>query len=286
MSDTVYIFDVDETNFTQVVVENSHKLPVLVDFWAEWCEHCKTLTPILHKLAEELAGQFILAKVNADQQQNLTQQNGVRSLPTVKLIVNGGVVDEFTGGQTEAHIRAMLEPYLVREADKLMAAAVAEYEKGDTESAITLMKQASESDLNNIRVQVMALRVLLENNRKEEAAIIFGRLSEEVLKNPDIIAIQSQIEMIDPVVDVDMRALQDRISRDENDLDAREKLSAILISQAMFEPALEQLLEIMKRDRSYKEDVGRKGLLNLFEMLGNDNPLVGTYRRRMSLLLF
>ena len=285
MSDTVYIFDVDESNFTQVVVENSHKLPVLVDFWAEWCQHCKTLTPMLHKLAEELAGQFILAKVNADQQQNLTQQSAVKSLPTVKLIVNGEVVDEFTGGQTEAHIRAMLEPYLVREADKLMAAAVAEYEKGDIEAAITLMKQASESDLNNMRVQVMALRVLLENNRKEEAAIIFGRLSEEARQNPDIIAIQSQLEMIDQAVGVDLSALQDRISRDENDLDAREQLSAILISQAMFEPALEQLLEIMKRDRSYKDDAGRTGLLNLFEMLGNDNPLVGTYRRRIATMM-
>ena len=282
---TAYIFDVDESNFTQVVVENSHKLPVLVDFWADWCEPCKILIPILHKLAEELAGQFILAKVNADQQQNLTQQNGVRSLPTVKLIVNGEVVDEFTGAQTEAQIRAMLDPYLVRESDKLMAAAVAEYEKGDIEAAITLMKQASEADLNNIRVQVMAMRVLLENNRKEDAAIIFGRLSEEAQKNPDIIAIQSQLEMIDQAVGVDLSELQDRITRDENDLDAREQLSAILISQAMFEPALEQLLEIMKRVRGYKDDAGRKGLLNLFEMLGNDNSLVGTYRRRIATMM-
>ncbi|MCK4742971.1 MAG: tetratricopeptide repeat protein [Sulfuriflexus sp.] len=285
MSEKAYIFDVDESNFTQVVVENSNKLPVLVDFWADWCEPCKTMIPILHKLAEEFAGQFILAKVNADQQQNLTQQNAVKSLPTVKLIVNGEVVDEFTGGQTEAHIRAMLEPYLVRESDKIMAAAVAEYEQGHMDAAITLMKQAAESDLNNVRVQIMAMRVLLENNRKEEAAIIFGRLSEEVQKNPDIIAIQSQLEMIDKVAGVDLSALQVRITQDENDLEAREQLSAVLISQAMFEPALEQLLEIMKRDRTYNDDAGRKGLLNIFEMLGNDNPLVSTYRRRIATLM-
>ena len=92
MNAPVYIFDVDESNFSTVVQENSHKLPVLVDFWAEWCQPCQSLLPILHKLAEELAGQFILAKVNSDEQQALTQQNGVRSLPTVKLIVNGEVV--------------------------------------------------------------------------------------------------------------------------------------------------------------------------------------------------
>ena len=280
------LFNVSLDDFEEKVLNVSQDIPVLVDFWADWCEPCKTLIPILHKLAEELAGQFILAKVNADQQQNLTQQNAVKSLPTAKLIVNGEVVDEFTGAQTEAYVRAMLEPYLVRESDKIMAAAVAEYEQGNMDAAITLMKQAAESDLNNIRVQTMAMRVLLENNRKEEAAIIFGRLSKEAKKDPNVIALQSQLEMIDQAAGIDLSLLQDRITQDENDLDAREQLSAVLVSQAMFEPALEQLLEIMKRDRAYKDDAGRKGLLNIFEMLGSDNPLVGMYRKKMSLLLF
>jgi len=287
MSETpkAYIFDIDESNFNQGVVENSHKLPVLVDFWADWCEPCKTLIPILHKLAEELAGQFILAKINADQQQNLTQQNGVQSLPTVKLIVNGGVVDEFTGAQTEAHIRAMLEPYLVRESDKLMAEAVAQYEQGNVDAAITLMKEAAESDQSNIRVQVMAMRVLLENNLKQEAAIIFGRLSVEAQQDPDVIAIKSQLDMIEQSSGFDTDALQTRIASDENDLEAREELSAALVSQANFEAALEQLFEIMKRDRSYNDDAGRKGLLSLFDVLGSSNPLVAQYRRRIASLL-
>ena len=280
-----YIFDVDETNFNQGVVENSHKLPVLVDFWAEWCEPCKTLIPILHKLAEELAGQFILAKINADQQQNLTQQNGVQSLPTVKLIVNGGVVDEFTGAQTESHIRAMLEPYLVRESDKLMAAAVAEYEQGNVDAAITLMKEAAESDQANIRVQVMAMRVLLENNRKQEAAIIFGRLSVEAQQDPDVIAIKSQLDMIEQSSGADTDVLRTRIANDENDLKAREQLGAAYVEQAKFDLALEQFLEIMKRDRSYNDGAGRVGMLQLFDMLGSGNPIVAEYRRRMATLL-
>ncbi len=284
-SPQAYIFDVDESNFQQAVVENSHKLPVLVDFWADWCEPCKALIPILHKLAEDLAGQFILAKINADQQQNLTQQNAVKSLPTVKLIVNGEVVDEFTGGQSEAHIRKMLEPYLIRESDKLMAEAVAEYEKGNNDAAISLMKQAAESDPDNIRIQVMAMKVLLDNERKEEAAIIIGRLSPEALQDPEIIAIQSQLEEVDPTANAELDALQVLVDEDENNLEAREKLSALLISQTKFEPALEQLFEIMKRDRRYNDDAGRKGLLNLFEMLGSSNPLVSQYRRRIATML-
>lgn len=284
-SPQAYIFDVDESNFQQAVVENSHKLPVLVDFWADWCEPCKALIPILHKLAEDLAGQFILAKINADQQQNLTQQNAVKSLPTVKLIVNGEVVDEFMGGQSEAHIRKMLEPYLIRESDKLMAEAVAEYEKGNNDAAISLMKQAAESDPDNIRIQVMAMKVLLDNERKEEAAIIIGRLSPEALQDPEIIAIQSQLEEVDPTANAELDALQVLVDEDENNLEAREKLSALLISQTKFEPALEQLFEIMKRDRRYNDDAGRKGLLNLFEMLGSSNPLVSQYRRRIATML-
>ncbi len=282
---TAYIFDIDESNFNQAVVENSHKLPVLVDFWADWCEPCKTLIPVLHKLAEELAGQFILAKVNADQQQNLTQQNGVRSLPTVKLIVNGEVVDEFAGAESEAHIRKMLEPYLVRESDKLMAAAVAEYEQGNNEEAIKLMKQAADSDPANMRIQIMAMKVLLENNRKEEAAIIFSRLPAEEKQSPDMLAIQTQFETVNEAESGELLSLQARIDKDENDLVAREELSVIFVNQARFEAALEQLLEIMKRDRSYNDDAGRKGLLALFETLGSSNPLVGEYRRRIATML-
>ncbi len=280
-----YIFDIDESNFNQAVVENSHRLPILVDFWADWCEPCKTLIPILHKLAEELAGQFILAKVNADQQQNLTQQNAVRSLPTVKLIVNGEVVDEFSGAESEAHIRKMLEPYLVRESDKLMAAAVAEYEQGNNEAAIKLMMQAADADPSNIRVQIMTMKVLMENGRKEEAAIIFGRIPAEQKQTSDVLAIQSQLEAIDPVVGAKLEELQARIEKDENDLAAREELSVILVQETKFESALEQLLEIMKRDRAYNDDAGRQGLLKLFETLGSANPLVTQYRRRIATLL-
>lgn len=282
---TAYIFDVDETNFNQAVIENSHKLPVLVDFWAEWCEPCKTLIPILHKLAEELAGQFILAKINADQQQNLTQQNAVRSLPTVKLIVNGKVVDEFSGAESEAHIRKMLEPYLVRESDKLMAAAVAEYEQGNNEAAIKLMKQAADSDPGNIRVQMMAIKVLMENKQKEDAAIIFARLPAEHRQSPEMQQVQMQLEKVDEQASTELQALQARIDKDANDLAARQELSAILVSQAKFEPALEQLLEIMKRDRNFNDDAGRKGLLALFETLGSSNALVGQYRRRIATML-
>jgi len=286
MNENVYIFDIDESNFSSVVIENSHKIPVLVDFWAEWCQPCQSLLPVLYKLAEELAGQFILAKVNSDEQQTLTQHNAVKSLPTVKLIVNGEVVDEFTGAQTESHIRAMLEPYLVRESDNIMATAVAEYEQGNLDAAISLMKQAAESDPENMRVQIMAMKVLIENGRKDEASIILEGLPNEMQASAEILAVKAQLDIIEQAGGADIDVLQARIAADENDLQARQQLSAVLVSKTQFEPALEQLYEIMKRDRGYGDDAGRKGMLSLFEILGSDNSLVGEYRRKMSLLLF
>lgn len=286
MNESAYIFDVDESNFSGVVLENSHKLPVLVDFWAEWCQPCQTLIPILHKLAEELAGQFVLAKVDSDAQQALSQQLGVKGLPTVKLFVKGEVVDEFTGAQSETHIRSMLGPYMVRESDKMMAAAVAEYEQGNIDAAIGLMKQAAESDPANTSVQVMYIRVLSEHGHSDEANQVLANLPAEAQQDPDVISFKAQFEIMQQAGGADVETLQARIAADENDLEAREQLSAVLVSQGQFQPALQQLLEVMQRDRSYKDDAGRKGLIRLFEMLGSENPLVAEYRRRMATLLF
>jgi putative thioredoxin len=286
MSD-VYIFDVEESNFESVVVENSHKLPVLVDFWAEWCQPCQSLIPILHKIAEDFAGQIILAKVNSDQQQALVQQYGVRSLPTVKLFVNGEVVDEFTGALPESDILAMLDKYLERESDAMLAAAVAEYEKGNIDSAIEHMRQAAEVDPDNPRVQVTYARVLLEHEQTDALQTFIGNLSTEMQALPDISAIKAQLAIVSQLGDgVNADDLLARIEANDKDSEAREQLSALYVSQGNYAAAMEQLFEIMKRDRAYNDDAGRKGLLGLFEMLGPENPLTAEYRRKMSSLLF
>ncbi|WP_126452842.1 tetratricopeptide repeat protein [Sulfuriflexus mobilis] len=286
MSDA-YIFDVEESNFQSIVVENSHKLPVLVDFWADWCQPCQSLIPILHKIAEDFAGQIILAKVNSDQQQALVQQYGVRSLPTVKLFVNGEVVDEFTGALPESDILARLDKYLQRESDAMMAAAVAEYEQGNIESAIAHMRQAAESDPNNTRVQVTYARVLLEHGQTDALTDFIENLSATMQALPDVVAIKAQLDIVGQLGEgVQVEDLLARIAANEKDSAAREQLSAVYVSRGDFAAALEQLLEIMKRDRAYNDDAGRKGLLRLFDMLGAENPLTAEYRRKMSSLLF
>lgn len=282
-----YIFDVEENNFQAVVVENSHKLPVLVDFWADWCEPCKSLIPILHKVAEDLAGQVILAKVNSDQEQALAQQYGVRSLPTVKLLVKGEVVDEFTGAMPESHIRDMLDKYIVRESDNMMAAALQEYEQGNIDEAIARMAEAAEIDQGNIRVQLMYASVLAEHERGDDAMQVINRIPADKQSDPEVISLKSKLEIAAKAGEVsDAKALLKQVEDNPDDLVAREQLSAVYVTIGEHAKAMEHLFEIMKRDRSFNDDAGRKGLIKIFELLGNEGQLVSEYRRKMGSLLF
>lgn len=282
-----YIFDVDETNFEGVVIENSHKLPVLVDFWADWCQPCQTLIPVLHKIAEDLAGQVILAKVNSDQQQALAQQYGVRSLPTVKLFVNGEIVDEFMGAVPESHILQMLDNYISRESDTVMAAALQEYEQGNVESAIAKMAQAAASDRANLRVQLMYAQVLAEHEQSEEALAVLDDLPADKKNDPEVVSLRAKLDIALQAGEVsDARALRKQVEDNPDDLAAREQLSAVYVTIGEYAQAMEHLLEIMKRDRSFNDDAGRKGLIKIFDLLGNEGPLVSEYRRKMGTLLF
>lgn len=282
-----YIFDVDDKNFEDVVVGNSHKLPVLVDFWADWCEPCKALAPILHKVAEDLAGKVILAKVNSDQQQVLAQKYGVRSLPTVKLFVKGEVVSEFTGAVPESQVRDMLAQYIFSEADQLMAAALQEYEQGNIDAAIEKMAAAASMDSANIRVQLLYARVLAENHRQAAALQVLANLPADKQADPEVVSLRTQLDFAAKAGEVsDAKALLKQVEDNPGDLAAREQLSAVYVSINDYPQAMAHLLEIMKRDRSYNDDAGRKGLLRIFELLGSNNPLVGEYRRKMGLLLF
>ncbi len=146
MNDFPFIFSVTQEDFAQRVLENSRRVPVMVDFWADWCGPCHMLMPILTKLTQEYQGQFLLAKVNSDEQQALASQYGVRSLPTVKLFKSGDVVDEFMGVQQESTIRQLLERHIERESDKIRLQAEQALEANDTEKAHLLLQQATALD--------------------------------------------------------------------------------------------------------------------------------------------
>ena len=281
MNDSPYIHHVTQQSFGELVLQNSQRVPVLVDFWADWCGPCQMLMPILARLANEYQGQFLLAEVNTDEQQSLALQYGIRSLPTVKVFKNGTIVDEFMGVQTESAIKEILERHVERESDRLRDAAVQAHKAGDTDRAITLLQQASQTDPGNAQVKVDLARVLMLTGEPERAEIVLDDLKDDARDTADVKSLKAQLAFARIAAEEpDSAGLEQKIASDPNDLKARYRLSAHKIVQGDFEGAMGLLLEIMRMDRNFKDDAGRKGLLSVFDILG-DGELVTRYRSKL-----
>ncbi|HDK37520.1 MAG TPA: thioredoxin, partial [Thiolapillus brandeum] len=152
MDNSPYIVEITNDNYQTAVLEQSHKVPVLVDFWASWCQPCQMLMPVLANLAEQYQGKFILAKINTEEQQELAAQFGIRSIPTVKLFRNGDPVDEFAGALPESEIRKFLEKHISRESDAMVDQAEQLLLQGDLENALKLLQQAKQTDPENSNI--------------------------------------------------------------------------------------------------------------------------------------
>ena len=279
-------FDVTEQNFASQVIEASHQQPVLVDFWATWCGPCQSLMPILEQLAQSYQGKFLLAKVEIDSQQGLASQFGVRSVPTVKLVKDGQIVDEFTGALPEGQIRSFLDKHIAKESDQLMQQALVLYQQGDTETALAQMGQILQADPDNLNNKIIYTNILLREQHIDEAKKWLASLPAEAKDNPQVQAMQAQLEFIHIVENApDMASLQQQLANEPDNTEARYQLSAHAILQGQFEIAFEQLLEVVKRDRQYQDDAGRKALLKLFDLLGDQHELVGNYRRKLAMAL-
>lgn len=285
MSDSPFIFDVTVENFAEVVLQGSMERPVLVDFWADWCNPCKMLMPILSKLADEYAGQFILAKVNSDEQQALAQQFGVRSLPTVKLFSQGQPVDEFMGAIPEGQIRDFIGKHLVRPSDQYLANAAILLEQGNPTEAIQHLAEAIKVDPQRPEPRIELAKVYVEMGHNDEAEEVLKTLSKEDQDREEVVALLSRIQFTKEAGDLpDEASLLASIETDENDLEARYQLATLKMAQNDYETAMEQLLTIMQKDRTFKDDVGRTTLLKIFDMLGQDQR-VKRYRSKMFALL-
>ncbi|MCU7858201.1 MAG: thioredoxin, partial [Candidatus Thiodiazotropha sp. (ex Lucinoma borealis)] len=239
MSDSPYIFEVTVENFQQVVLDNSMKCPVLVDFWAEWCNPCKTLMPLLAKLADDYQGQFILAKVNTEQQQQLATHFQIRSIPSVKLFHNGEVVDEFMGALPEAEIHQFLNKHIPRKSDALIDQADALLMQGDTESAGVLLKQASDNDPENPRIRLSYARYMATLGKLEEAEKLLQALPDDEKNKPEVVSMLARIQFDRATADnPPAEVLEARLQDNPADCEALHQLASHKIMENDYEHAL------------------------------------------------
>ena len=282
MSDSPFIQNVSEENFNDIVIEASYRLPVLVDFWADWCQPCKTLMPLLMKLAEEYNGKFLLAKVNTEENKALAAQHGVRSLPTVRLYINGEVADEFMGALPEAQIRVFLEKQIPNEAD-LLAAQVEDYlDQGELEQASALLEQAAGLDPDNTKIKIARAKLALAAGQPEQAREILDTLDILTQGEPEVSALLARLDLEAKPSDApSTEELNNRLSADDNDSEARYLLALRDIEQQNYQSALEMLLALLQKDRKYGDDAARKTILEVFNLLGGEGELVAQYRSKL-----
>lgn len=287
MSESRFVIEANESNFDQVL-QHSHQALVLVDFWADWCEPCKSLMPVLAQIADEYQGQVLVVKVNADENQNLTAQYGVRSLPTVKLFKQGQEVDGFMGVQPAEAIKEIINKHRVRPTEPYRQQALMMAEQGDLNGAIELMRQVLQHEPDFYEAALELAGLLLKNEQADEAQTLVDGLPEDQLDKNALNDIKGQLKLAQmqaAASGVDTSALEQRLADNAEDFAAMLELAKARIAQGLTEEGLQFYLAVMQKAPDFEEGAGKQGLIDTFELLGASNPLVKQYRRKMFSLM-
>ncbi|MCU7836483.1 MAG: tetratricopeptide repeat protein [gamma proteobacterium symbiont of Taylorina sp.] len=288
MSNSPFVIDIkDSQHFELQVIEASKQQAVLVDFWADWCQPCKVLIPLLTKLSEEYQGAFILAKVNADEHQEIVAAAGVKNLPSVKLFKDGVMIDEFTGAKPESEIRAFLDAHIDNETDNEINKALALAESNETEQAIALLKSLNQQDPSNSKIYLAIARVYLKTADFDNCEAVLKALPANIQSSDETKKIADELSLAKATSDapeVDEILTQLENEPDNNDL--RVQLANQYMVSHQYEQALETLMTILSKDINFQEGEAKAAMLKTFEILGAQDPLTRQYRSKLATLLY
>ncbi|MGI9281785.1 MAG: tetratricopeptide repeat protein [Endozoicomonas sp.] len=281
MNELPNIVDLTEENVREVLIEQSAQRPVLLDIWAEWCEPCKSQMPILASLVENYQGKFLLAKLDADQPlgQQLMSQLGVRSVPTLVFFHQGQPVQVLSGLQTEAALREVLDTLTMSPVERIKLQVDQLIEQGQHEQALMLLQQILQEEPENHALQVLQVNLLLEVGRIDDAKTLMAALPADTAGIAQPKAKLAFYEMVAEAPQV--AELEARLHDDENDHEARYQLAIRQVLADENEQALENLLLIVRRDRTFREDGARLLMLKVFDQLGAGNLLGKRYRGKL-----
>ena len=282
----MHVVDIDENNAQQYLIDESFNRPVVVDFWADWCAPCKQLMPLLEKLADEYAGAFLLAKINADEQQGISGQLGVRSLPTVMVFKDGQPVDGFAGAQPETAVRELLQKHLPSPWDAKVAEATELLDQGDTAGAVGLLRSAWEESNKVLEITLAYAGALLEANRLDDSEAV---LDEVRLVDRDALheQLMAQIELKRVAgKSPEIAALESELLANEADHAIRVKLAVQLTTDAHHRDALDHLLTVLRADRDWNNGEAKRLYLDTIASIGKGDPLAAEYQRKLFSILY
>jgi putative thioredoxin len=286
MDSTAHVFDATLPSFEQDVILKSKEVPVLVDFWATWCGPCKTLGPILEKLAGEFAGGFLLAKVDVDKEQQLAGYFQVKSIPTVMLVRDGQIVDGFPGALPEGQLREFLKHHGVEPKPAAEPAVELEAAAPDPHEEVVRLRAAVHSEPDKDELKLDLALALLSAGGESEAEKLLGALPANLSTDDRAIKAHAHLGFAALLKDAPPREpLEAAISANPDDLRARHLLGANLLMSGQPEAALQQFIEMLRRDRGYQDQLPRRTLIDAFRVI-DDPELVSAYRRKMASVLF
>ncbi len=287
MSTAAHTFDATETNFESDVIKASLTTPVLVDFWAAWCEPCKQLGPILDKVVASYNGAVKLAKVDTDAQQQLAAAFGIRSLPTVVLVKDGQMLDGFTGALPESGVREFLQRHVAKPAAGDEASEESRAQSRETpEQIIARLQQEIAATPDKSELKLDLAEAYLRAGLADSAVAELDNLPPKLAEDAKAKRLRNQIDFARALDNApDIETLRARLTKDAADHAARDLLGVRLVIEGDAAAGLDEFLHILKIQRDWNGGQAKKRLIAAFDVL-DDADLVGTYRRKMASMLF
>ncbi|MCB1734947.1 MAG: tetratricopeptide repeat protein [Gammaproteobacteria bacterium] len=281
MAQQTFIFDGNAGNFAELVRANSDKGPVLVHFWAPYAGPSFKLYGVLEEVAKALAGRFLLVNVNVEKEKALAQEFSIASVPTLKLFRRGDVVETLYGPQPKEDIRRMIERFVPRESDEVMVAALKQYNAGETERCFTALAQAALDDPDNLRIPLTLAKLLVREDRQDDALRLLDSLPREARVDPDVANLHTHLQFMQVALAAPGQSSLEEALEQEDDLAKRHQLAALYLMDDNYQGALDQLFHILQVDRGFRDDLGRRGMLAIFHLLRDQGELVNKYRKKL-----